>query len=135
MSNKNWSFFTIEKICNDKGQIYLKRYRLIETPYFKVYLHRILLSDSDRAMHCHPWDFTSIILYNGYIEHTPDNINVCKMGDIIRHKAEDLHRLELLPGQTCTSLVITGKKRRTWGFQTISKWIPFYEYKDAGRRC
>ena len=31
-------------------------------------MHHIYRSDDDRFPHCHPWDFTSLILSNGYVD-------------------------------------------------------------------
>ena len=132
---KKWGLLNVEKICNVEGKIYLKRYRLIDTPYFHVFLHRIFLSDSDRDMHSHPWWFYSALLWGSYIEHTPQGNIVYKAGDVIYHKPSDWHYLELEPGMTVTSLVITGPKVQEWGFNTSKGFVHHKEYKDAGRRC
>lgn len=110
-----------------------------------VYLHQILRSDDDRALHDHPWDNISIILWGGYIEHVferppvegmempPVTTKRRRMFSIVRRKAEDAHRLELYrnpgadgPGSVndifygeekpCWSIFITWRKRREWGF-------------------
>lgn len=138
--SKKWGLLRVEKICNAEGKVYLKRYRLVDTPWFHIFLHRIYLSDSDRDYHDHPWPFTSIMLWNRYFEHMPgpdgnDVVREYKAGDIIHHGPEELHYLEIVPGETCTTLVFTGKRVRTWGFQTLTEWIPYFNYKDVGRRC
>ena len=72
-----------------------------------IYLHNMQQSDDDRALHDHPWDNMSIVLWGGYIEHVFERPPVeglelprviqkrRRMGSIIRRKAEDAHRLEL----------------------------------------
>lgn len=49
---------------------YLKRWWLIpRNRFFNVYLHQILRSDDDRALHDHPWWNVSVIFKGGYWEH------------------------------------------------------------------
>src|ERR1700721_599838 len=50
---------------------YLTRITLIETRRFSIYLHWFHRSDAD-DLHDHPWDFTSMILWRGYAEETPE---------------------------------------------------------------
>ena len=37
-------------------------------PWFNVYLHRIMRSDDDRALHDHPWVNCSVLLEGSYVE-------------------------------------------------------------------
>lgn len=132
-----------------RGQDYLRRWLL--TPWsadshpFKhrrrpnIYLHHILASDDDRALHDHPWDNLSIVLWGGYTEHLfayppregqplpPVITKRRRPGSIVYRKAEQAHRLELNPRwksellnngreRPCWSLFITWRKRREWGF-------------------
>lgn len=109
----------------------LKRKRLPN-----VFLHQILRSDDDRALHDHPWNNLSIILRGGYMEYMFERppVNgvelpniICKrrrFGSIVFRKAEMAHRLELhrqwlnltQPEKPCWSIFITWRKRREWGF-------------------
>ena len=63
--NKLFKSFTIIGV---DGQPYLRRYYILKTRWFRIYLHEILRSDEDRDCHDHPWNFTSIILKGGYWE-------------------------------------------------------------------
>lgn len=113
---------------------YMIRWRLIETPWFGVFFHRILRDDSDRHLHDHPWPFTSIMLRSGYVEHLPGG-PVCSwhFGDVVRHRATDLHRVTLHRDadgnpRPAWSLVLIGRRVRDWGFQTEAGWIQWEEY-------
>jgi len=126
-------------ICDEAGQPYLRRFYIFECRWGNVYLHQILRSDGDRDLHDHPWDFTSIILKGGYTEvnrvvfedGTTANLECWwEQGDIIRHRAEDAHRLILEPNTTTWTLVFTGPKRREWGFHTPSGWLHWVRYLD-----
>ncbi len=100
-------------------------------------LHHILRSDAGRDFHDHPFDFTSFLLTGGYFEYKP--ITEYPSGkkhkfrlwwprfSIVRKQAEDLHSLELT--KPVWTLVLTGPRRRVWGFQTPTGWVPWTEYE------
>ncbi len=122
---------------------YLKRWYIVRKSKewgrfgFNIYIHEILRPDDDRALHDHPWNFTSIILEGGYREVIGDSFGqplvtlLRKEGQIIRRKATDAHRLILHLGDPRASrgdsgaamkyhpaltLIICGRNRRHWGF-------------------
>ncbi len=117
--------------------------------YFNVAIrvHEIRKSDSDRAMHNHPWNYVSIILKGGYYEITPrvtakddpqDTVAVYHgPGSILFRRARSLHRLELpsLGANEATTLFITFKWRQVWGFSPEKGVIiPHKEYlKNKGK--
>jgi len=124
------------------GDDYLRRWWVIpRNEGCNVYLHEIMRSDDDRALHDHPWDNTSHILFGGYIEHTPDGQFMRQAGDVIQRPATALHRLEALPGINCVSLFITGPKIRDWGFQCSQGWVRWQDFTNptdssqTGRGC
>lgn len=108
-------------------------------------------SDAGRDHHDHPFDFYSLILWGGYLEHRPGCLcfvegktrdedphwreivaTGCRYygpGSIVRRKAEDYHRLELVNGPAWT-FVITGPYRRTWGFLVNGEWIHYKKYHE-----
>jgi hypothetical protein len=117
--------------------------RAKETPYFhldgymnrwwigngrRARIHEILRSDNDRHLHDHPWDYTTIILRGGYIEHHTDGSTLwCPEGTVLNRRAEDAHKLELPHGPVIT-LFIMGPKRQGWGFLTENGKVPWREY-------
>jgi len=124
------------------GNDYLRRWWIIpRNEGCNVYLHQILRSDDDRALHDHPWANTSYILSGGYIEHTPEGIFDRTAGDIVERSANALHRLEVVDGQSCVSLFITGPKVRDWGFECPQGWVRWQDFTDptdssqVGRGC
>lgn len=107
-----------------------------------VYLHQIGRSDDDRAMHDHPWDNTSYLLFGSYVEHTPAGSFVRKAGDVVQRRATDLHRLEVFEGEPpVVSLFITGPKVREWGFACPQGWVHWKDFcapgdsSKVGRGC
>lgn len=104
-------------IGDDPERPYMKRWWIIpRNDQINVYLHQILRSDDDRALHDHPWDNTSWVLDGGYIEHTPDGVFERTVGYLGGRSATDRHRLEVADGQPAVTLFFTGPKVREWGF-------------------
>lgn len=115
-------------IKGSDGSPYLVRYHVLWTPFFRVKLHHILRSDEDRELHDHPWAFTSVILWRGYVEVEPHRTRRVLPGSVVRHKATDSHRLIL--DHPAWTLVFVGGIRRTWGFQTEDGWVDHEKYLD-----
>lgn len=113
-----------------EGKPYLYRYRLWYSSRLGVYLHCIVATDTDRNLHDHPFDFTTVILWGGYYEHSPSGRRWCGPGSIIQHKAEDLHRIEL--SRPAWTLFLRGPERRAWGFQTPDGWVLWRQYEKLG---
>lgn len=69
--------FVHKDIPNCERDIYLRRWYLIRTPAFAVFLHKFERSDEDRALHDHPWPFIVIPLWRGYYEWS--ECEICKI--------------------------------------------------------
>lgn len=114
-------------------------HRLKDRRLPNVYLHQILRSDDDRALHDHPWDNISIILWGGYVEHVferppvegmempPVTTKRRRMFSIVRRKAEDAHRLELYrtkPKQRCYKTKSREQGGLAWGTHYVVRTFP-----------
>jgi hypothetical protein len=121
------------------GDLYLRRWRLIRHKDLRVNLHHIRRSDSDQHLHDHPWDYTSLILWGGYIEETfqtpahPGNelpqtkFERYGIGSLLRRTAEHTHKLHL--NKPAWTLVFLGPRRRKWGFRTqFGHWVYWRDY-------
>lgn len=124
------------------GDSYLQRWWIVpRNAWCNVYLHRFHRSDDDRALHDHPWTSTSFIIAGRYREHTPAGVFERQAGDVVSRAADALHRVELYPGESATTLFITGPKVRDWGFQCPQGWVPWQVFTDpldigqTGRGC
>lgn len=129
-------FFLVKEIISRAGQVHFRRYRLLQTPWFAVYVHQICRSDEDPDPHDHPWDFSSVILEGAYEESSwyPPNFDKVQhktyyTGDVIEHKAEDAHKIRLKSHEVWT-LVFTSGRNRYWGYQTKAGWIGHEEYRQ-----
>lgn len=118
--NHKWALFHLDRITLE-GRPYINRWRIVQTPWFALYLHHILSSDDlARGLHDHPWDFLSLILSGGYWEITPEGRTWRGPGSVVRHKAEDYHGVECT--RPAWTLVWCGRRRRGWGFLPIPRW-------------
>ena len=109
-----------------------------------VFVHQFLSSDDDRALHDHPWPWMTIILDGEYLEHLPADRNNPsgatiahhrRSGDVvIRRKAARPHRIELITDRPTTTLFITGRKNREWGFYCKQGWRHWREFTAADGR-
>lgn len=117
---------------NDPTSLYLRRWYLLKTPFFGIYLHAIYREDHDRNLHDHPWSFISFILSGGYIEERidaigdPIRINFVARFNRLRHG--EYHRILKLDIVPTYSLVFVGRRRSSWGFVEDGAWIDHRTY-------
>lgn len=141
-----WAVWASFDIPDKKGGYYLRRLRVMETPWFGVYLHEMQGPDPGRDLHDHPWEFYSIILKGGYTEVVPltqstesrhgiasvtTTRDTWKAGSIHRMRATDQHTIERLLGVPTFTLVLRGRRKRTWGFHTKNGFVPWNEYEGT----
>lgn len=133
-----WAFMKKMVIpCND-GEIYLVRYRLIDTPLFGVYVHDIRKEDQDYDPHDHPWVFWSFILKGMYTESVwrvfrgrviwPRRVQTWRRWTLHKMTQDKAHRITYAAPGTW-SLIIRGKRRSSWGFYTPHGFIDWKDYK------
>jgi hypothetical protein len=127
--------FLVKEIISKEGVVHFRRWRLIQTPWFALYLHKICQSDKDLDMHDHPWNFQSLIVKGAYREAcklAPKfdyiHLNSYYPGDVVKHQAEDAHKITLLTKEVWT-LVFTSGRTRVWGYQTPQGWVDHKEYR------
>jgi hypothetical protein len=139
-------------IIGDPADPYMKRWWVIpRNAQFNVYLHQILKSDTDEALHDHPFDNTSFLLKGGYGEvmpvfnspdytfkaDAPTQTRIRIAGDVVERSARDPHRLILTNDEPCISLFITGPIIREWGFYCPKGWTHWKDYSataNAGQK-
>jgi hypothetical protein len=125
--------------CQD-GLVYLVRLRIIQTPWFGVYLHDIYEPDADREPHNHPWPFLSFILRGFYTErfYPQPYADLEEWRDRTwkrftwhRMDRDSAHRIvEAAPG--LKTLIICGRRHASgWGFYTDDGYVPWHEHKGG----
>jgi len=116
---------------------YMHRW-ILRHPWGTLRLHHILRSDEDRHLHDHPFDFTSLLLTGGYVEITHGEMllngqpilvplqRTWPRFSIVHKRAEESHRLVLT--RPVWTFVVSGPKRRSWGFHTEQGWVNHRDY-------
>lgn len=144
-----------------KEHPYMHRWWVVpRNPWLNIYLHKVLRSDDDRALHDHPWWNVSVVLRTGYFEVVPFVSEIRGSisadlpyqqrrlwrgpGSVVFRRAEQPHRLEI-PGALSPptwTLFITGPRCREWGFHCPKGWRHWREYvlevpggNEIGRGC
>ena len=132
-------------IIGKPGSPYIRRWWVIpRNRIFNIYLHEILRSDDDRALHDHPWFNVSIVLEGEYVEvmplSRPSQAYPCPpeyqvirpTGSVVFRRPTQAHRLVLAAGERCRSLFITGPNVRDWGFWCPRGWKHWREFVAPG---
>ncbi len=129
-----WALLSALDIGAD-GDPFLDRLRLVQTPWFGIYLHHIHRPDADPYPHDHPWWFASLVLTGGYLEevwpaarrrqvHGPRQRGRWSLRSLDRAAA---HMICHIDGPLWT-LVVTGPKRGDWGFWTPHGFTSWQDY-------
>lgn len=128
--------FLTKEIISKEGVLHFRRWRLISTKYFSVYIHEIFKADEDKHLHDHPWNYISITLTGKFGEFSRESIdplslkyNILSSSSIVTRKATTFHKIQILLSNKVTTLFITGKKHRDWGYVVNNKWIQHEEYR------
>lgn len=136
-----------DQVIGGEDRPYLLRwYAIPRNPIFNIYLHEFMRSDDDRALHDHPWFNCSILLSGRYIEHTIAQGGVNRKverraGAVKLRSPWSAHRVELIDGQVCRTIFITGPRMRAWGFHCPQGWRHWRAFTAAhnstviGRGC
>lgn len=136
-----WKKFTIGMQDNPM----MDRLRLIQTPWFGIYVHFIYREDLDEFPHDHPWRFWRMVLRGGYLENyltEPIQGRVQQRHQLPLRPSffplEHAHRITYVEPKTVT-LVVVGRKVREWGFFRWEQlqdgeyrdWIQWQDYVGA----
>lgn len=125
--------FLVREIVSRSGVVHFRRYRLLETPILRLYVHQIMESDKDGDLHDHPWGFFSLILKGHYVERRPHNVlTQCRPGTIFHRRAIDVHCIDEVLKPAWTFVVAYGR-RRQWGYQTDIGWVDHQTYRELKR--
>lgn len=121
--------------ARDITEVYLRRLRIAQTPWFALYLHFIYLPDEDRDPHDHPFTFWSLVVCGGYTERVWHRGRVAatythRRGSVHRMPRDAAHTITHLTSPLVT-LVFAGPKKQAWGFYTDAGFVPWQEYNRA----
>lgn len=133
---KFWPHRDIWKKIDGVDTLYLRRFYLTPRSWpVRVFLHNIFRSDDDPDCHDHPWDFSSLVLWNGYTEtiQSPRNYFLKSYQRIYapsfrKMLATHIHKVTLDEKKPAVTLVFAKKAKRVWGFWTQNGWVDWRTY-------
>lgn len=128
----------ITEIKRRDGLVVFKRYRLFESKYFNLYLHKIYHSDTEFP-HNHPWNFLSIVLSGLFIERYKKNLTTPERKikhyplSIYWRSRKSFHKNRIV--KPVTTLVLTFGKYKEWGISVYDEchwwYMEFNEYQKV----
>lgn len=125
-------FFKMEQMDGDAAcPVYLRRWTLWRLWGWAMYVHHFLGDDWSRDLHDHPRRFISIGLWGGYWEDTDHGSQLYKAPWVRSFPAEHKHRLRMIEGRDCWTLVLVLKNTRPWGFWHGGRWISWKRYVNS----
>jgi hypothetical protein len=107
---------------------YLIRWWVIpRNKWFNLYLHKIIKSDRDEALHDHPWINVSLLVRGSYDEHTiaaggVEHVSPLLEGNLRVRGPSAAHRLVVRQNEPVVTLFFTGPIWRHWGFHCKAGW-------------
>ena len=119
----------IKEIRSKEGKLHFRRWEILKTRWFSIYIHGIYASDKDKHLHNHPWDYKSIVLKGSYVEETTNGLNILKFGTITSKDGNDYHKIKQLLTKSVYTLFIVSPVKRVWGYQVDGSFIDNEEYR------
>lgn len=132
--------FRLEEISGtERCPTYLYRWTLLKAKTWGVYLHHFVGDDWSLDLHDHPKRFISLGLQGKYRETTPklgagvdqQTSRIWRAPWVRSFPATHIHRLAMVDGGECWTLVIVLKSVREWGFWSSGHFIPWRKYVDS----
>lgn len=149
--------FLIKEIKSKEGELHFRRWRIISTPWFSVYIHGIYMPDEDAHLHDHPWNYASLVLKGSFTEQTlkynyiesteidqtkEDKIKIKRVWknaetaekvvsifDFITRNAKHFHKIKVLHSKSVYTLFFTGRRLRDWGYDVDGTWVSHQDYR------
>lgn len=106
------------------GDPYLTRWRIIDSPLFGIFVHKMHRPDASPILHDHPWPFVSFVLRGSYIEryrdmqrsYQNDRAQLRRVRHINLKRLRDAHYIAKLDRTPTWTLVFVGRTKRVWGY-------------------
>jgi hypothetical protein len=125
----------IKEIKSREGELHFRRWLILKTRWFEVYIHGIYHKDEDKHLHNHPWNIWTMILCGSYVEELLD-----KDGNKIQKRrrlfnmgyrdSEAFHCIrEVLTKKVFTLAIVGKRKEHLWGYNTESGFVDHIEYR------
>lgn len=122
-----WSAYNIMSRSHP-DEVQMRRWRVVETPCFGLYVHKIMRPDAERDLHDHPWSFGSLVLVGGYEEELADTWRTWRQGSWRRMRPTEPHAIRRLLRAPTWTVVVRGRRQRAWGFRMDGRFVHHEDY-------
>jgi len=136
-----WAFMERFEVPDyDSDGNYLIRWRVVQTPWGGLYVHRFERPDPRATLHDHPWPFLAVVLRGGYVERRldPETMKVNEDRSVRwfnRMRTHDAHAIVRLLRVPTWTVLLVGRRVRTWGYWEPSPRSdrPVWEWTEFNR--
>jgi len=119
----------IKEIRSRDGILHFKRWELLKTSWFSVYIHGIYKEDQDDHLHNHPWKIATLILKGCYIEQLETKIRKRFPGHFGYLNLNKFHKIQSIVRGPVYTLAIVSKPLQSWGYLVDGEIINNVEYR------
>lgn len=128
-------FKLVKEIKDKKGNLHFRRWRIISTPWFKIYLHGIYMADEDVHLHNHPWNFYSLVLKGWYSERLESKVgfNIRSPRQLVKRTKNQFHKIDSLHSKAIYTLNLMYGKEESWGYKVNGTFIEHEVYRRMKR--
>ena len=120
----------VKEIKSKKGVVHFRRWRIIELPWFSIYIHGIYKEDTDLHLHNHPWKIWTMILKGGYWEEREVGHRLRTFGHMAYANTKAFHKINKMYRNPTYTLAIVGKRTNNkWGYKTENGFVDHITYR------
>lgn len=121
----------VKEIKSKEGVLHFQRWRIMETPLFNIYVHKIHKADEDRHLHNHPWNFAVLCIGGSYIEEANTKGFVFVKPWNFRYRGHRAYHkiLKIVKGPVIT-LVLTVGRKKLWGYNVDGVFVDHETYRN-----
>lgn len=100
---------------------------------YSIRIHKWYRSDDKRYMHNHPWWFITFVIKGSYKDVSLGLFKDIYQNDYLKRfhiryrKPNHTHYVEI-PKGGCTTILITGRKNKQWGFWVNKRYLRINRY-------
>jgi hypothetical protein len=127
----------VKTIRSKSGELHFKRWQLLKTPWFCIYIHGIYHEDEDDHLHNHPWNIWTMILWGSYVEelltkNRKDRIHKIRTFLNMGYRnSERFHCIKsVLSKKVYTLAIVSNRKHELWGYHTEKGFVDHITYRE-----
>lgn len=134
-----WPSSLFNEIASRSGDVHFRRWKILETPWLGIYIHKIYKSDEDKHLHNHPWSYVSLCLGGKGKEHSEKGTRIIEQCSLSAARSSRFHKLEV--EKPITTFFVRGPKKwrdkeagvSEWGYLVGSECVHHKAYREIKR--